>query len=345
MGSCSCDMSYAGAYGYGGAAGAYSIPAGYGYAGAYSHSCHGVRGTYAAEHVKAHREAEATAIKEYEASLKAQMEAEEKAAKEAHEVFHAAQKGTYQAKLGYRPRDFCFPLEHQFGKSHYPRTGSGFGHKFYKNGNTYYGNFTDGQPDGLGVATNSNGDTYDGRWSEGKRQGKGVEKNVAGHTYDGEWQGNSRCGQGTMLYKDGVTYTGPWVDNEMEGEHGKMSLPNGDTYEGPWAADSQNGQGVHTRSSDGAVFSGPFKDGVRCGSGVVKLQDGTEYHSTWHGNAEQQGSGLGVYTNPDWEAPLRPIDLLLARPAAACHPYAKQALNDTLNRDRFSTSSEVPAPQ
>ena len=89
----------------------------------------------------------------------------------------------------------------------------------------------------------------------------------------------------------------------------------------------------------------------------MTLADGTQYHSTWQGNSELEG--LGVYTNPRWEeGPLRAIDVLLARhpasryhipcrlllPIEMCvcnsHPYAQQALADTLNRQRFNTSKE-----
>lgn len=59
----------------------------------------------------------------------------------------------------------------------------------------------------IGKYTYENGDTYDGDWKDGERCGHGkgylvrlgVEKLENGDVYDGEWRNDEKNGQGLLL--------------------------------------------------------------------------------------------------------------------------------------------------
>ena len=79
-------------------------------------------------------------------------------------------------------------------------------------GDTYTGEWKDGERNGQGTMTYADGDTYTGEWKDGKRNGHGTGKYIAGSSYTGEWKGGKPTGQGTITYPNGTKRTGEWKD-------------------------------------------------------------------------------------------------------------------------------------
>ena len=72
----------------------------------------------------------------------------------------------------------------------------------YPNGNRYYGQSKDGEPNGTGVLIYANGDKYTGSFLDGNIHGKGRLDYVDGSNYIGTWENNQRHGHGTLVNKE-----------------------------------------------------------------------------------------------------------------------------------------------
>ena len=130
-----------------------------------------------------------------------------------------------------------------------------------------------------GTGTSADGDTYTGEWKDGERNGQGTMTYADGDTYTGEWQDGNRHGQGTMTYAGGTTYTGDWKDGFSHGK-GVETLADGTTYTGDWKGGKPTGQGTKTFSF-GATYTGAFKDDKFNGQGTYTSADGTKRTGEW----------------------------------------------------------------
>lgn len=121
----------------------------------------------------------------------------------------------------------------------------GYGVILYLSGNSYEGEWNQGNMHGSGRKKYANGDLYEGNWVEGKRQGKGKYRYHQGHVYEGEYK-NDECG--------GV---------------GKLVLAHGaGSYEGEWMNGVKHGKGVEYNRSN-VCYQGEFQNGMRHGKGKL----------------------------------------------------------------------------
>lgn len=117
-----------------------------------------------------------------------------------------------------------------------------------------------GETDGLnGYAEykKQNGDTYKGEWKDGNYNGQGVLNRKTGEVYDGQWI-DGAFDNGKITYKVnnyGGTRTVNIENSEKTGE-GKYALilETGEIYDGQWLNGKKNGTGtLYTRGSNGTM--------------------------------------------------------------------------------------------
>ena len=82
--------------------------------------------------------------------------------------------------------------------------------------------------EGLGKFTFPDGDTYEGEFKDGERTGQGTFYYTDGSVYVGEFKDGKEHGQGTYIWSNGNKYVGEWKDGkEWNGtiydKYGKMT--------------------------------------------------------------------------------------------------------------------------
>jgi hypothetical protein len=100
------------------------------------------------------------------------------------------------------------------------RTGQGI--LIFASGNRYEGQWKDNNMHGKGKnvwgsETQWAGDTYNGDWVEGNRTGQGVYNFASGNRYEGQWKDNKKHGKGKMKYANGTVQDGMWSNDEFVG--------------------------------------------------------------------------------------------------------------------------------
>lgn len=136
------------------------------------------------------------------------------------------------------------------------------------------------------------GDTYEGDFSNGEMTGKGCKTWVDGRTYTGDFVCGEMCGKGVWTSANGdEVYEGDFDSNRREGQ-GYNRLANGDTYNGTFSRHKFHGHGSYLRENCFIITSN-FEAGVAHGKGSIKWHkagsyDGDLLNGCIHGN--------GVYT-------------------------------------------------
>lgn len=130
----------------------------------------------------------------------------------------------------------------------------------YPNGDSYIGQFKNGQLHGQGVFYWADGDRYEGEYRDGKKHGQGVYYWAGGKRYEGEFKNDKSNGQG-------VHY---WNSGEFAG----------DRYEGEFSNWKMHGQGVYY-FADGRKRVGTWKDNKLHGPAVFYHADGRRVDQVW----------------------------------------------------------------
>ena len=90
---------------------------------------------------------------------------------------------------------------------------------FYNhNGDSYEGQFTNGEITGKGFYIWKNKHTYLGDFVAGKMHGRGIYKWTDGNQYEGEYINNIKEGQGEFKWKDGRIYKGTFKKGKPHGK-------------------------------------------------------------------------------------------------------------------------------
>eukprot|EP01119_Soliformovum_irregulare_P024948 TRINITY_DN9083_c0_g1_i1.p1 TRINITY_DN9083_c0_g1~~TRINITY_DN9083_c0_g1_i1.p1 ORF type:complete len:738 (-),score=215.19 TRINITY_DN9083_c0_g1_i1:14-1966(-) len=110
---------------------------------------------------------------------------------------------------------------------------NGEGKYYWKNGDTYVGNFKDMKRSGFGKLMLHNGNYYEGDFADDKMHGCGIYKWANKDVYEGGFKNGARCGFGTMTYANGNTYIGQWRENDRTGT-GEWISPTEGTKTGIW---------------------------------------------------------------------------------------------------------------
>ena len=103
--------------------------------------------------------------------------------------------------------------------SHKTWTDGCYGEYKYDEGNTYKGQFHNGEPHGTGSSLMPNGDGNSGNWSKGLPNGAGTYLSDNGKTkYIGEFLNGKPHGKGSMISKEGSVYEGHFANGDPIGE-------------------------------------------------------------------------------------------------------------------------------
>ncbi|MBK6587100.1 MAG: hypothetical protein IPG22_02100 [Acidobacteria bacterium] len=152
---------------------------------------------------------------------------------------------------------------------------NGKGKMIYGSGDTYDGEFVNGQRHGMGTYRTKDGQVYVGQFAKGSYNGRGKITFANGETYDGEWLNNERTGEGRATYKDGANYEGVWLANKWHGL-GRCAYSNGDVYYGNWVNGVRDGKATYY-FKNGNYYIGFWKNDLQHGEGrfVDKQTDQT----------------------------------------------------------------------
>src|SRR5579872_1109533 len=126
-------------------------------------------------------------------------------------------------------------------------------------GDTYEGEFTDGQMNGYGRIRYTEGIVYEGSVKNGIPHGKGQFTFPNGDRYEGDCANGQMHGQGRLTFANGNVYIGKLEKGNPHGS-GKMTFPNGDFFDGIF----QNGQLLTGRGrltlKDGLIYIGDISN-------------------------------------------------------------------------------------
>ena len=170
-------------------------------------------------------------------------------------------------------------------------------------GETYYGDWDNGEISGEGTYTLSSGEVFSGTFETGTlvSGAETLENEIAkyvlfisestytntisieysnGTTYSGEYSGGAINGQGQMNYANGDVYYGEFKDGLKSGT-GTYTWTDGDKYVGSWSNDKMNGTGsYYFGGSSTEYFEGKFSNNVPTGN-IKYITGGRTYTTYW----------------------------------------------------------------
>jgi hypothetical protein len=147
-----------------------------------------------------------------------------------------------------------------------------------------------GQPHGKGKYNWPTGDSYEGDWNNGQITGKGIYRFHNGSAYDGDFVQAKKHGKGTWIADFG------YQQGEFRNDHfvqGTTWYYNGNKHEGYWEGGDFQGQGCFYDAASNSYFYGNFNRGNRV-SGFW-LRDGNHFR----GDFTNGQFSSGIYTWPD----------------------------------------------
>lgn len=174
----------------------------------------------------------------------------------------------------------------------------------YPDGSVYYGDVSNGQPDGRGRLTWKDGtdDYSEGEWKDSTfLSGEGQRTYTSGNprVYYGELWKNKLHGQGKITWTSGNTYEGQFENGHRT--EGKMVYSDGRVYDGHWSKGKRNGAGVMTRRN-GDIYNGQWVEGKQQGQGEFTWKDSSAYgapvvYTGGYANDLAHGQGKLSYHN------------------------------------------------
>lgn len=147
--------------------------------------------------------------------------------------------------------------------------------KEYSNGDSYYGDFKDGERSGQGVLKYADGSIFQGGFLKDLPHGEGEMKYKTGDKYKGHFTAGKTHGKGHLYFSDGSSYQGSFSHGKMSGL-GTLVLSNGEKYEGEFKDNLAHGFGKYTFVS-GHMYTGEVVEGKLTGHGVLELVGGAIY--------------------------------------------------------------------
>ena len=144
---------------------------------------------------------------------------------------------------------------------------------------------------GRGVMQYVNGESYAGEWENGQQHGQGVMCYTDGR-YSGEYVRGERCGTGVWEGEDGNKYEGEWKAGLRNGK-GKEWQGEELIYDGEWVANARHGYGVAQSAAGGWRYEGEWVNGVMDGYGSIEYSTGEVWEGQWHAGA-MHGEGMRI---------------------------------------------------
>jgi len=135
---------------------------------------------------------------------------------------------------------------------------TGFGEFYWPSGDTYCGEFLQGQFNGNGTLTYAAGGSYSGNWEMGQKEGFGILQFADGSEYSGNFKNNLIQGDGTYTFVNGDVYTGSFMNQRYEGI-GTYTWSNGNEFTGEWSNGVKQGGGLMTYV-DGTIQEGRWEN-------------------------------------------------------------------------------------
>ncbi|KAJ1461688.1 hypothetical protein M885DRAFT_457040 [Pelagophyceae sp. CCMP2097] len=159
--------------------------------------------------------------------------------------------------------------------------------------NAYEGEFDRGRKHGMGTQTyGETGQTYSGEWSDGQRSGTGHCVFKDGATYSGAWLHDAATGEGALVGADGSRHDGLFRRGRPHGWG--ESTSNGDKREGCWdEGRASEAEDWSIFFKDGRKYNGAVRAGMPHGRGTCKWPNGEAYNGAW-ANGKRHGRGFGV---------------------------------------------------
>ena len=155
------------------------------------------------------------------------------------------------------------------------------------------GSWRKGEFTGWGRKYFRNGDVLEGKFVNGELNGKGTFKNRESF-YMGDFVNGERCGKGDLTTEK-YHYKGDFKNNKFEGFGLIEFLIEGQRYEGHFENNGINGKGIY-KWKNGDIYEGDMKDGKMDGKGVYFYVDGKKYEGEYIGGIKE---GKGKLTYPD----------------------------------------------
>jgi len=214
------------------------------------------------------------------------------------------------------------------GKRDEDKVRIGDGETWYGNGDSYKGEFSDGEKNGHGlyVYKSSGSDAVDAAISKIAAENEQVKTLVSQDKYndaaaivktvlaeqklsstsdmrivlvlqygpyafyDGDYLNNLPHGQGLMKYRDGKLYRGEWKDGDRHG-FGKLLYPNGDSYNGSWEAGKKSGTGTYFFAKTGSTYKGTWANG-EIQSGTWDMKSGVRFEGKFENGQPHDSKGM-----------------------------------------------------
>mmetsp|Transcript_19640 Transcript_19640/g.36181 ORF Transcript_19640/g.36181 Transcript_19640/m.36181 type:complete len:737 (+) Transcript_19640:5078-7288(+) len=169
-----------------------------------------------------------------------------------------------------------------------PLFDSGLRIKFYK------GDYKAGVRDGYGTIYYENGDSYKGNWVNGEKHGQGSYfYSLTKSTFTGDWDKNMKHGSGALTLANGDTVEGSWVKDSLQASQVTIRYNSGETFEGAMKAGKRHGNGKVTYTS-GSTYQGGWREDLREGIGSVMFKDRSFFEGIFK-NDYSAGVGVLVY--------------------------------------------------
>lgn len=146
-------------------------------------------------------------------------------------------------------------------------------------GSVYFGNFSQGIIQGIGLLTISESNFYLGCFKNNSKEGYGVE-HIDGDQFEGEFVAGQRHGIGRYTQKStGITYTGTFEFGKRAG-FGRLESQDY-IYVGGWDNEKKNGVGYQSQTtSEGGSYFGYWKNDLRHGIGY-EIGKEYDYKGEW----------------------------------------------------------------
>ncbi len=168
---------------------------------------------------------------------------------------------------------------------------TGWGRKYYKNGDVLEGKFVNGEINGKGILKKKES-VYIGEFINGERCGKG-DLTTEKYHYKGDFKNNKFDGFGVIEFlNEGHKYEGHFDKNEMNGK-GIYKWKNGDIYEGDIKNGKMNGIGKY-KYLDGKIYEGEYSNGIKNGKGKLSYPNGKSFDGDFKDGLPE---GEGIYSD------------------------------------------------
>ena len=169
----------------------------------------------------------------------------------------------------------------------------GMGTQVYDSGNSYTGNFLNGEKVGQGIFYYVDSSRYEGAWDHDQQNGDGTFYWKNGDRYVGQVADNMLAGQGIFYYASGNRYEGEWKDSYQEGK-GHFYWLNGDDYEGDFVMGEKSGEGIFNWATCDR-YVGHYEHNKQSGKGSFYFENGDIYEGDWKDDMEN-GTGTFLWT-------------------------------------------------